>query len=82
MIKVEILTSPGCAGCAEAEAMMENVRPDFPGMTVEVVDILKHPEAVQKYFLMTAPGIAINGRLEFTGVPSEEELRKKLKAAS
>jgi len=27
---------------------------------------------------MSAPGIVINGKLEFTGVPSEKKLREKV----
>ena len=45
----------------------------------EIIEITKNPKILQKYQVMTAPGIVINGKLEFTGIPKEEELWKKLK---
>lgn len=73
MVKVQILTTPDCSGCVIVEKMLDEM-----GIKYEVIDITKNPEILQKYQVMTAPGIVINGRLEFTGVPSKEELEKKL----
>lgn len=79
MIKVELLTMPGCTHCAAAIKTIERIKGDFPEMTVEIVDVTENPEAAQKYMLMSAPGIVINGKLEFTGGIAEETLRKRLK---
>ncbi len=73
-MKVQILTTPGCSGCAKVEKMLDEMKVKY-----EVIDITKNPEILQKYQVMSAPGIVINGRLEFTGVPSKEELKKKIK---
>lgn len=73
MVKVQILTSPGCAGCAIVEKMLDEMKVKY-----EIIDVTSNPEILEKYPIMTAPGIVINGRLEFTGVPSKEELKKKL----
>ncbi len=35
-----------------------------------------------KYGVMATPAIAVNGRLEFTGVPREDALRARLRAAA
>jgi len=35
-----------------------------------------------KYGVMSTPAIAINGRLEFSGVPREAALRARLRAAA
>jgi len=78
MIKVEFLTMPGCAHCASAKAIMEKIKPDYPEMEVETIDVAEHPEVSGKYMLMSAPGIVINGKLEFTGGVTEEQLRAKL----
>lgn len=43
-----------------------------------LIDITKNPEILLKYQVMSAPGIVIDEKLEFTGVPNEEELKKKL----
>jgi len=73
MAKVQILTTPGCTGCAKVEKMLDEMKIKY-----EVVDVTKNPQIVKKYPIMTAPGIVINGKLEFTGVPSEKELKRKL----
>lgn len=73
MAKVQILTTPGCSGCATVERMLDEMKVGY-----EVIDVTKNPDILQKYPIMTAPGIVINGKLEFTGVPSMEELKNRL----
>lgn len=72
-MKVQILTTPGCSGCAKAEKMLDEMNVNY-----EVIDVTENPKILEKYPIMTAPGIVINGKLEFTGVPSKDELKKKL----
>ncbi len=72
--KVQILTTPGCSSCAKVEKMLDEMKVKY-----KIIDITKNPKILQKYQVMSAPGIVINGKLEFTGVPSKEELKKKLK---
>ncbi|MFQ6020655.1 MAG: glutaredoxin family protein [Candidatus Aenigmatarchaeota archaeon] len=74
MAKVMILTTPGCASCETVKNMLDKMKVKY-----EVINITKNPEILKKYPIMTAPGIVINGKLEFQGVPKEEELRKKLR---
>ncbi len=73
MKKVQILTTPGCGGCAVVKKMLDGLKVRY-----EVIDITKNPAILQKYPVLTAPGVVIDGKLEFTGVPKEAELRKKL----
>lgn len=73
MVKIEILTTPGCASCKRVEKMLN----DF-GVKYKIIDITKNPNILQKYSVMTAPGIVINDKLEFSGVPGKEELKEKL----
>ena len=42
------------------------------------VDITQHPETAVKYRIMATPAIAINGKLEFTGVPKEGVFRNRI----
>lgn len=72
-MKVRILTTPGCTGCAKVEKMLDEMKVKY-----ETIDVTKSPKILEKYPILAAPGIVINGRLEFTGVPSKEELKKKL----
>lgn len=77
--KVLILDTPGCASCTIAEQLIKQIKKEHNlKFKVEVKDITKHPELLQKYQILTAPGIVIDGKLAFTGKPSVKELRKKL----
>ncbi len=72
MKKVQILTTPGCSGCAQVEKMLDEMKVKY-----KIIDITKNPKILQKYQVLSAPGIVINGKLEFQGVPSKEKLKKK-----
>ena len=71
--KVQILTTPGCSSCAKVEKMLDEMKIKY-----EVIDITKNPEILQKYQIMVAPGIVIDGKLFSVGKPDEEKLKKKL----
>ena len=48
-------------------------------MPYEIIDVTEKPEYLEKYPIYTAPGVVIDGKLEFTGVPKKEKLIEKLK---
>ena len=73
MPKVLILTTPSCSGCVIVEKMLDEMKVKY-----ELIDVVQNPQILQKYPILTAPGIVIDGKLEFTGVPSKDELRKRL----
>jgi glutaredoxin len=73
-MKVEILTTPDCANCSVVEKMLDEMNIPY-----EVIDVTEKPEYLEKYPIFTAPGIVINGNLEFTGIPKKEKLFEKLK---
>lgn len=72
-MKIEVLATPGCQNCAKAERMMDEMKVKY-----RVIDITKNPGILKKYPIMSTPGIVINGKLAFTGVPSKEKLKEKL----
>ena len=72
-MKVQILTTPNCSGCAKVEKMLDEMKIKY-----DLIDVTKNPKILEKYPILSAPGIVINGKLEFTGVPSREDLKKKL----
>ncbi|MBS3109552.1 thioredoxin family protein [Candidatus Woesearchaeota archaeon] len=74
-MKVELLVTPNCSSCLRVEKYLD----DF-GIKYEVIDVTRNPGILQKYPIMAAPGIVINGKLEFIGTPNKEELRKKVLA--
>lgn len=77
--KVQILKSVGCASCAQATTLIKKIKEEEKlEFEIEEVDIIEHPDVLQKYQIMTSPGIVIDGKLEFEGMPSEKKLREKL----
>ena len=75
MSKVLILTTPDCGNCSVVERMLDEMNIPY-----EVIDVTERPEYLQKYPIFTAPGVVIDGKLEFTGVPKKQELEKRLKS--
>ena len=73
-MKVEILTTPDCSNCSVVEKMLDELCVSYT-----VIDVTEKPEYLEKYPIYTAPGVVINEKLEFTGVPKKQELIEKLK---
>lgn len=82
MIDMLFITVPNCAQCAKAKHVIEKVQPDFPDLKVEYVDVTQHPEILQQYRVLSAPGIVLNGKLEYTGGLEEAAFRERLKQLS
>ena len=72
--KVEVLTTPDCANCSVVEKMLNEMKIPY-----DLIDITKKPEYLEKYPIFTAPGVVIDGMLEFVGIPKKDKLFKKLK---
>ena len=72
-MKIEILTTPACSNCSVAEKILDEL-----GFSYKVIDVTENPEYLQKYPIFTAPGIIINDKLEFAGLPSRKDLVKRL----
>jgi len=71
--KIEILTTPSCENCKMVEKMLNELK-----MSYEIIDVTEKPEYLERYPIFTAPGIVIDSKLEFTGIPKKQELIKKL----
>ncbi len=72
-MKIEILTTPSCSNCSVVEKMLDEMKVSY-----EVIDVTEKPEYLEKYPIFTAPGIVINEKLEFTGLPKKEKLIEKI----
>lgn len=58
--------------------LIERVKSQISDIQVEEIDVAANPTVGVKYRVMATPAIAINGTLEFTGVPREEALLARL----
>ncbi len=72
-MKVEILTTPDCSNCSVVEKMLDDL-----GVKYDIIDVTEKPEYLKKYPIYTAPGIVIDDKLEFVGVPKKEKLKAKI----
>jgi glutaredoxin len=70
-MKVEVLTTPGCSNCKVLEKMLDNL-----GISYDLIDVTEKSEYLERYPIFTAPGLVIDGKLEFTGIPKIEDLKK------
>ena len=61
--------------------LIEEARRRDPEIQVEEIDLAEHPAVAVKYGVMSTPAIAVNGRLEFVGVPTPAALLARLDAA-
>ena len=62
--------------------LIQDASAGLEGLQLDEIDVTQRPEVAVKYGVMATPAIAINGRLEFSGVPGEEALRARLHAAA
>ncbi len=60
--------------------LIEKAKTEVPDIEVEEIDVAANPAVAVKYRVMSTPAIAINGTLEFTGVPREDALLARLRA--
>ena len=60
---------------------IEKAKSQVPDIQVEEIDVAANPAVAVKYRVMSTPAIAIDGKLEFTGVPREEALLARLRGA-
>ena len=71
--KIEILTTPSCGNCEAVKRMLDEMK--FP---YETIDVTEKTGYLEKYPIFTVPGIVIDDKLEFVGIPKKQELMKKL----
>jgi len=63
-------------------ALVEKAKSQVPDIHVEEIDVAANPAVAVKYRVMATPAIAINGTLQFTGVPREDVLLARLREAA
>lgn len=82
MARVQVLSTPGCAGCAHTKRLIADVLAEYPDLDWEEIDLTEQPELAAPHGLMSVPAIIIDGTLEFTTVPKPDALRAKIAAAA
>lgn len=70
---IEVLTTPDCSSCKTLEKMLDEM-----DMKYDLVDVTKQTEYLEKYPIFTAPGLVVDGKLAFTGIPKKDRLKEIL----
>ena len=80
-IKIEVFSSNSCPHCPGAIKVAQDVQNNMDlDIEVEILNV-NDPENMKKardYQLMAVPTIAINGKVEFVGAPTEDQLVSKI----
>lgn len=75
-IKVEIFCSPGCSACGRASEALRELAGEYTDcIEWRAVDVLEELDYAVRVGVQSAPSIAIDGKLVFTGLPSMRRLR-------
>jgi glutaredoxin len=77
---IQVLSTPGCAGCDQTKQLITDVLSGFPDLTWEEIDLTEHPEVAGRYSIMSVPAIVIGGELTFAKVPTRDALRTSVEA--
>lgn len=80
MAEVQVLSTPGCAGCEELKARLRKVLAEFPGLDWEEVDLIEHPEVAERYGILSVPAVVIGDELAFRTIPKPDALRETIRA--
>ena len=72
-MRVKILTTPSCSSCKSVQRIFDDLQVPY-----DIIDVTENPQILEKYPIFLAPGIVIDEKLEFTGIPKKDELIKKL----
>jgi glutaredoxin-like protein len=82
-VVIETIVTPSCPYCPYAALManmfaFEAYRAGARNVTSIVVEAYENMDIAQKYAVSSVPAVAINGRVEFIGVPYEDQLLEVL----
>ena len=78
--KIQFLTMPDCHSCKAVKKILDEMIPNFPNVKVAEIDMMtsEGQELVQKYGIMSSPGIIIDRELFSTGGVDRKKLVEKL----
>ncbi len=62
------------------QGLLERARDRVPNMELREVNLADRPELALRYGVLSTPALVIDGRLEFTGVPKQRKLLRRLEA--
>ncbi len=82
-VKIDVIVTPTCPYCPYAALLanmfaFESYRSGSRLVTADIIEAYENPDIADKYGVMSVPTIAVNGEVEFIGVPYEDQLLEKI----
>ena len=77
---VQVLSTPGCAGCDQIKQLVTDVLAGFPGLSWEEIDLTEYPAVAGRYSIMSVPAVVIGGELAFARIPNRDALEGSIRA--
>jgi glutaredoxin-like protein len=82
-VHVEVIVTPTCPYCPYSALLanmfaFESYRIGNRKIIADTVEAYENPDIADRYGVMSVPTIALNGEVEFIGVPYEENLIEKI----
>lgn len=78
MVKLQVYIREDCWTCAESRRIVAEIAPQFPQLSVELVD-METPNRPPNVFAV--PTYVLNGRIISLGNPYRDDLRQEIKNA-
>ncbi len=76
MILIEIFSAPNCPRCASAAVLLHSIVQEHGDLCQwRRVDVVEEIEYAVELGVLATPSIAIDGKLVFTSIPTENALR-------
>ncbi len=82
-VQVDVIVTPTCPYCPYAALLanmfaFESFKSGSRMITTNTIEAYENPDVADNYGVMSVPTIAINGEVEFVGVPYEDQLLEKV----
>jgi len=82
-VHIEVIVTPTCPYCPYAAFLanmfaFEAYKYGNRNVVSDIIEAYENPDIADKYGVMSVPAIAINGEVEFIGIPDEGELLSKI----
>lgn len=82
-VHIQVFVTPTCPYCPSAGRAAHQMAIENPGrIRADVVEAAEFPDLVDVYGINAVPTIVINGRVQFEGVPSDEEFADRVMQAA
>ncbi|MGE5524180.1 MAG: thioredoxin family protein [Rhodospirillaceae bacterium] len=79
-MKIELIHAAGCEKCRSAAGVLRQVAEEVAGDHLEWrdVNVLDELDYAVSLGVLTLPAVAVNGKIEFSSLPTADELRSVL----